>query len=53
MKHYVFNIEVVVDETNPNHLSMDDIKFGLENEILTPDNDHFGIVSVKIEALEV
>jgi hypothetical protein len=53
MKKFLVTAILTIDETNPNAPSLEDFKLGVENAILTPDNESFGIKDVEIVGHEV
>jgi hypothetical protein len=53
MKTYVFNVTVMIDDTNKNAPSFNEVKMAVEECINTPDNKHYGITNYEVVGMEI
>ena len=47
---YNITVRIVVNDRNPHSPTLDDCVMAIENAIITPDNDHFGIEVVEVKS---
>ncbi|MFI5223780.1 MAG: hypothetical protein ACHQX3_05960 [Nitrospirales bacterium] len=45
---YNITVKIVVNEQNPNVPTLEDCILAIENSIMTPDNDHWGIMDISV-----
>ncbi len=55
MKVIIITARITIDDQRPRvePPSVEDCKLAVENALETPDNDHYGIISVRVEAVEL